>query len=265
MEKEDPEMKKIMSMFYSLLLIATMAMAAVPLSAAAEKGAAGHEWSYEGEHGPTHWGDVKTDYAVCKTGKNQSPIDITGAVKADLPPIKFAYKAVPLRIINNGHSIQVNYPEGSFITVDGKPYQLVQFHFHHPSEEKIKGKSFDMVAHLVHKSAEGKLAVVAVLMEKGQANAFMKTLWEHLPKEEGKEEVAENVMIDPSGFLPAQRGYYAFTGSLTTPPCTEDVAWFVLKTPVMLSSAQIDRFAHFYKHNARPVQPLSGRVVSESR
>src|SRR5512135_1420695 len=122
-------MKKIVYVLHLMLFIAAMTMTAVSLSAAAEKGAAGHEWSYEGEHGPVHWGDVKTDYAVCKTGKNQSPIDITGGVTADLPPIQFAYKTAPLRIINNGHSIQVNYPEGSFITVDGKPYQLVQFHF----------------------------------------------------------------------------------------------------------------------------------------
>ena len=122
-----------------------------------------------------------------------------------------------------------------------------------------------MVAHLVHKDAEGKLAVVAVLMKKGQANTFIKTLWEHLPNEEGKEEILANVMIDPSGLLPSQRSYYTFPGSLTTPPCTEGVTWFVLKTPVELSDAQISRFTHFYKNNARPVQPLGGRVVSESR
>ncbi len=257
-------MKKITCVLGSLMLIAFMVMVAVPLLAS-EKGAAGHEWSYEGEHGPTHWGDVKSDYAMCKTGKNQSPIDIKSAVKSDLPPIQFAYQPAQLRIINNGHSIQVNYAEGSFITVGGKPYQLVQFHFHHPSEEKIKGKSFEMVAHLVHKSVEGKLAVVAVLIKKGQANVFIETLWSHLPKEEGLEETLEDVTIDASGLLPAQHGYYTYTGSLTTPPCTEGVTWYVLKTPIELSSAQISQFTHFYKHNARPVQPLDGRVVSESR
>lgn len=258
-------MKKAIYLFQSILLIAALAMNALPLAVAAEHGHAGHEWSYEGEHGPAHWGDVKTDYAVCKTGKNQSPVDITGAVKADLPPIQFSYKAAPLRIINNGHSIQVNYPEGSFIAVGGNQYQLVQFHFHHPSEEKVNGKSFDMVVHLVHKNAEGKLAVVAVLMQNGRSNAFMKTLWEHLPKEEGKEETPANVMIDPIQLLPAQQGYYTFIGSLTTPPCTEGVTWFVLKNPVEISGDQVDQFMHFYKNNARPVQPLSGRVVSESR
>jgi len=256
-------MKKLMHVLPAMFVVVVM-MSAYPV-AADEKGHAGHEWSYEGEHGPTHWGDVKSDYAVCKTGENQSPIDITSAVKGDLPLIEFSYKPGPLRIINNGHSIQVNYPEGSFMTIGGKQYQLIQFHFHHPSEEKINGKNFDMVAHMVHKDAEGKLAVVAVLMKKGQANAFIKTLWAHLPKEEGKEEVLANVMIDPSGLLPSQRAYYTFTGSLTTPPCTEGVTWFVLKTPVELSDAQISQFMHFYKNNARPVQPLGKRVVSESR
>jgi carbonic anhydrase len=256
-------MKKIILVLYSLLFIAVI-VAAIPL-AASEKGTAGHDWSYEGDHGPAHWGEVKSDYTMCKTGKNQSPIDITSAAKADLPPIQFAYQTAQLRIINNGHSIQVNYPEGSFITVGGKTFQLVQFHFHHPSEEKIKGKNFDMVAHLVHKNAEGNLAVVAVLIKKGHANAFIETLWAHLPKEEETEEVPANVSIDASGLLPAQHGYYTYTGSLTTPPCSEGVTWLVLKAPIEISSDQINRFAHYYKNNARPVQPLDGRVVSESR
>jgi carbonic anhydrase len=260
----DSLMKKMMKFLPSVLLFTAMVMAAIPL-AAAEKGAAGHEWSYEGDHGPAHWGALKPDYASCKTGKNQSPIDITSASKADLPPIPFAYRPAPLRIVNNGHSIQVNFPEGSFITAGGKQYQLEQFHFHHPSEERIKGTNFDMGVHLVHKNAEGNLAVVGVLIQKGKASPFIESLWKHLPKEEGKEEVSEKVMIDPSGLLPAQRGYYTYIGSLTTPPCTEGVTWFVLKTPVEISDVQLKRFAHFYEHNARPVQPLSGRAVFESR
>ena len=256
-------MRKIMQGLGSIF-IAFVVMASIAV-AAAEKGAVGHEWSYEGSHGPSHWGDVKSDYALCKTGKNQSPINITSAVKADLPPIQFAYQPSQLRIINNGHSIQVNYAEGSFITVGGKQYQLVQFHFHHPSEEMIKGKQFDMVAHLVHKSADGNLAVNAVLIKMGKANAFIENLWAHLPKEEGMEEAPANVTDDASGLLPAEHGYYTYPGSLTTPPCTEGVTWYVLKAPIELSNAQINKFAHYYKHNARPVQPLDNRVVSESR
>jgi carbonic anhydrase len=257
-------MGKILYRFSSQLLVALMVMASTTI-AAAEKGAEGHAWSYEGDHGPAHWGEIKTDYALCKTGKNQSPIDITNVVKADLPAIQFAYQPSQLKIINNGHSIQINYDKGSYISINGKHFQLIQFHFHHPSEEMIKGKKFDMVAHLVHKSVDGNLAVVAVLVKKGQANALIENIWAHMPKEEGKEEVPENVTIDASGLLPAQQGYYTYTGSLTTPPCSEGVSWYVLKTPIELSGDQINRFAHYYKHNARPVQPLEGRVVSESR
>ena len=257
-------MRRILFVLGSVLLITTMVMAS-SFVLASEKPSAGHEWSYEGEHGPVHWGDVKSDYAMCKTGGNQSPIDITSSEAADLPPIQFAYQPAQLKIINNGHTIQINYAEGSSISIDGKTYQLVQFHFHHPSEERIKGKGFDMVAHLVHKNAEGNLAVVAVLIKKGQANKFIETLWAHLPKEEGKEEAPANVRIDITSLLPAQRGYYTYTGSLTTPPCSEGVTWLVLKTPVEVSNAQIQKFAHIYKNNARPIQPLNNRVISESR
>jgi len=257
-------MRKLNHVLGVSLLITIMVMASIS-GAASEKAAAGHEWSYEGKHGPMHWGDVKSDYAMCKTGQNQSPIDITNSTAADLPPIQFAYLPTQLKIINNGHTIQINYAEGSSISVGGKSYQLVQFHFHHPSEEKIKGKGFDMVAHLVHKNADGNLAVIAVLIKRGQANKFIENLWAHLPKEEGTEEAPANVTIDVTKLLPAQHGYYTFTGSLTTPPCSEGVTWFVLKTPIELSDAQIRKFAHIYKNNARPIQPLHDRVISESR
>ena len=257
-------MKKMMHILGLLLLVVSMTTVA-GLCAASEKSAAGHEWSYEGEHGPQHWGEVKSDYAVCKTGKNQSPIDISSAVTTDLPPIQLNYNAAQLRIINNGHTIQVNYPEGSSLSLNGKSYQLVQFHFHRPSEEKVHGKSFDMVAHLVHKSAEGNLAVVAVLLKSGRNNQFIDTLWAHLPKEEGKEEMPANVTIDLTKLLPAEKGYYTYTGSLTTPPCSEGVTWLVLKTPVDISDAQVRKFEKFYKHNARPVQPVNDRIVSQSR
>jgi carbonic anhydrase len=245
-------------------MFAAIVLAAGP-SAAQHHGAAGHEWSYEGEQGPEHWGDLKAEWAPCRLGTVQSPIDIAGAVKADLPPLEFAYRPVPLAIINNGHTIQVNIPPGSFLTVGGRRFQLVQLHFHHPSEETVGGRGFDMVAHLVHKDADGKLGVVAVLITKGQANALVATLWDHLPAEVGMEQALPGVTVDPAELLPARKGYYTFAGSLTTPPCSEGVTWFVLRTPAELSAAQIERFAHAYPHNARPTQPLRGRIVSESR
>ena len=189
-----------------------------------------HTWDYSGGSlGPSHWGDLKPEYAVCKTGHTQSPIDIETPQKADLPAIEFNYKASPLRIIDNGHTIMINYAPGSFIRVGGKQYDLKQFHFHRPSEEKINGKSFEMVAHLVHADSDGKLAVVAVLLNQGSDNPLIHELWNNLPKEKEKEEAPEKVQIDATQLLPVDHGYYTFPGSLTTPPCSENVTWFVLK------------------------------------
>jgi carbonic anhydrase len=223
-----------------------------------------HEWSYSGAEGPKNWGSIKADYQTCKLGHEQSPIDIRDAKKGALPPIQFDYKPASLKIINNGHAIQVNYPPGSFITVGDKKYELKQFHFHHPSEERVKGKPYDMVAHLVHADSDGKLAVVAVLLKKGSANAMVAKIWENLPKTEGPEAEVSGVEINPSALLPAHTGYYTFAGSLTTPPCSEAVTWFVLKTPSEISASEIAVFAKIYPHNARPIQPTNGRAIAES-
>ena len=164
----------------------------------------------------------------------QSPIDIRDGVakKGALPVIAFDYKPSPLTIIDNGHTVQVDYAPGSFITVQGKRYELVQFHFHKPSEEKINGKSADMVAHLVHKDADGNLAVVAVLLKTGQPNKLVETLWKNLPPTKEKETTVAGVQVNATDLLPPNKAaYYTFTGSLTTPPCSEGVTWFVLKSP----------------------------------
>lgn len=228
----------------------------------------GHHWSYGGSTGPAKWGSLEKDFATCGLGKHQSPIDIreSAVKKADLPPITFDYKPSPLKIIDNGHSIQVNYAPGSFIGVGGQRYELVQFHFHKPSEEKVNGKSYDMVAHLVHRDSAGKLAVVAVLLEKGGDNPLIKTLWQHLPKEKERETSVDAVNINVADLLPKNTtAYYAFTGSLTTPPCSEDVSWYVLKNPAPISADEIARFGKLYSMNARPVQPLNGREVRASQ
>ena len=226
----------------------------------------GHHWSYHGNTGPTHWGALEHEFSTCGLGKHQSPIDIKSVAvkKAALGGIKFDYKPSTLKIINNGHTIQINYDPGSTITVGGKQYELVQFHFHRPSEEKIDGKSFDMVAHLVHKDSSGNLAVVAVLVRSGQSNSLIATLWSHLPQEKGVEQLVANTQIDAARLLPSDRAYYTFTGSLTTPPCSEDVTWFVLRDPMQFSKQEVARFAKLYPMNARPVQPLNGRLVETS-
>jgi carbonic anhydrase len=222
-------------------------------------------WSYAGETGPTHWGDLNTEFAPCKTGHRQSPIDIGPTQKADLPAIQFDYKDTPLHIIDNGHTILINYAPGSSIQVGDKRYELKQFHFHRPSEETIKGKRYDMVVHLVHVAQDGSAAVVAVLLQQGGENPLIDELWDDLPKEKDKEQLLDNVKINVATLLPADRGYYTFPGSLTTPPCTENVTWYVLKHPVTVSAAEIREFSKLYRHDARPTQPSYDRVVQESK
>ena len=224
-----------------------------------------HVWSYSGSLGPDHWGDLKPEFAACKDGHRQSPVDIRSPQAADLPAIEFDYKPSPLRIVDNGHTIMITYAAGSFIRVGGKRYELKQFHFHRPSEEKINGRAFDMVVHLVHADAEGNLAVVAVLLNQGSDNPLIHELWSDFPKEKDKEVAYDKVQIDLTQLLPANRGYYTFPGSLTTPPCSENVTWFVLKQPVTISDAEIARFANLYRNDARPTQPLNGRVILESK
>jgi carbonic anhydrase len=224
-----------------------------------------HEWDYGSEHGPSHWGELKADFAACRDGQHQSPIDIQSTVKADLPEVQFDYKDSALRVVDNGHSVQVTYDPGSSILVGDHRYALKQFHFHHPSEEKVHGKRFALSLHLVHADAEGHLAVVAVLLDPGAENAQVLDLWRHLPSGKEHEELAEGVTINAAKLLPAARGYYTFDGSLTTPPCSENVTWLVLKQPLAVSSAEIERFAKLYPNDARPSQALNDRVVKETR
>lgn len=225
-----------------------------------------HHWSYKGETGPTHWGAMEEEFHACASGSEQSPIDIrSGSVqKGTLPAIEFAYRPAPLKIIDNGHTIQVNYAPGSFITVGGHRYELQQFHFHRPSEEAIDGRHAAMVAHLVHKDEEGRLSVVAVLLQPGEVNTMVATLWNNLPARKETEVVLQDVQIDATDLLPADHAYYTFAGSLTTPPCSEGVTWYVLKNPSTLSAGEIDRFGRAYPMNARPVQPLHERMVQTS-
>jgi len=222
------------------------------------------EWSYEGKGAPQHWSEIDPENAACKSGKRQSPIDIRDGAKLALEPIRFDYKPSALRIIDEGHTVQINYAEGSFIVVDGVRYDLKQFHFHKPSEERIDGKTYDMAVHLVHRSQEGRLAVVAVLMEAGAPNAFLHVLWPHLPLQPGREVALPEVSVDLNALLPESRGYYAYMGSLTTPPCTEGVLWLVMKAPVTVSAEQVGVFGKLYSMNARPTQPANGRLIKES-
>ncbi len=221
-------------------------------------------WGYEGAGGPENWANLDPKNKLCATGQRQSPIDIKDGIKVDLEPIKFSYRPSNFNIIDNGHTLQVSVGD-SAITLTGKTYELVQFHFHRPSEEKINGQRFDMVAHLVHKADDGALAVVAVLMERGSENPFIQTLWNNMPLEKNQAVSPPTTVIDPANLLPASRNYYTYMGSLTTPPCSEGVLWLVMKQPVQISQEQINIFGRLYRNNARPVQPTQGRMIKEGR
>jgi carbonic anhydrase len=227
-------------------------------------------WSYEGATGAEHWGELDPEYATCKTGKAQSPIDIQSTRKVQLPVIRFEYKSGPLKyLINNGYTIRVNYHDapgtGNFLIIGDKRYQLTQFHFHRPSEECIHGKPYAMEIHLMHQASDGQIAGAVVLLKAGSANATVQQLWDHMPKSEGKEQEIAGVEVNPANLLPHDLTYYSYMGSLTAPPCSEGVPWVVLKTAVEISEEQINAFAQLYPHDVRPLQPLNGRVVDESQ
>lgn len=226
-----------------------------------------HHWSYSGEGGPSHWAQLDARNAACGAGKSQSPVDIrTQSVRrTPLPKLVFNYRAAPLHIIDNGHSIQIDVEPGSSLKVGDDSYELIQFHFHHPSEELIDGKRSEMVAHLVHRNSEGGLAVVAVLLRAGQPNSTVEALWSHLPRQKEHEADFKDILINPAGLLPMDRSYFTYTGSLTTPPCTEGVRWLVLRSPLTLSKQEIAVFAKLYPNDARPVQKLNGRKVLGTR
>ncbi|QUJ69869.1 carbonic anhydrase (plasmid) [Photobacterium sp. GJ3] len=222
------------------------------------------EWGYEGKEGPEHWAALSGDYSTCGTGKNQSPIDLTATVEGKLSPLSLHYQPSQASVIDNGHTVQVNYAPGSYITLDGQQFELKQFHFHTPSENQIHGRSFPLEGHFVHADKQGNLAVIAVMFQEGSENQMLATIWSQLSRTVG-ETVALSQPVDANQILPVQQDYYRFSGSLTTPPCTEGVRWIVMKQPQTISSAQVATFQKLLGHsNNRPVQPLNGRVVVSS-
>ena len=226
-------------------------------------------WDYE-EHGPATWGTLSPDYITCAEGHSQSPIDLTNAELSKAPEVRASYKPASLRIVHNihsadvvntGHSVQVNFPQGDSLTIGDTTYSLVQFHFHGPSEHTVDGRHFPMEMHLVHVSADKRLAVVGVLIEEGKFNKAFEPIFANLPSKKGVETHLEHVTVDVQMLLPRNTSSYRYDGSLTTPPCSEGVKWIVLKAPVQLSAGQIKAFSAVLSGNSRPVQPLHGRTV----
>lgn len=237
------------------------AAAAAAIEAAKPKN--GTHWTYEGEFGPENWSKINTAWAACNTGNRQSPIDLRDGIKVDLEQINFDYHPSSFNEIDNGHTIQVNVAGGNFLSVGGTTYELQQFHFHRPGEERINGKGTEMVVHLVHKSYDNKIAILAVLLERGDANPMIQTVWNNLPLEKHMT-VTPSIVIDVNEILPARRDYFTYMGSLSEPPCTENVLWLVMKQPMTASPQQMALFSRLYPFNSRPVQQANGRMIKES-
>lgn len=230
----------------------------------------GHDevhWSYSGETGPQAWGQLKPEFNICAIGKRQSPINIEEAntLLGPAEPLAFNYQPSSGTVVNNGHTIQVDLQGNNTLTVRGSTYSLVQFHFHTPSEEQVNNRNFAMVAHLVHKNADGQLAVVAVLLEPGTANPLLDKVWTYMPLDVNDQVRMPGGLVDMNELLPKDQRYYQFIGSLTTPPCTEGVLWMVLKQPTQLSKEQLRLFQQLYPNNARPVQPANSRPVRNAQ
>ncbi|MEN9658927.1 MAG: hypothetical protein RL571_2392 [Pseudomonadota bacterium] len=224
----------------------------------------GGHWAYEGSTGPENWGGMSPSFALCKEGREQSPINITRSYAQEMEKIKFNYGMTKITVVNNGHTIQLNIDPGSFIEALGAKYQLLQFHFHTPSEEAIGGIRYPMVAHLVHKSEDGKLAVVAALIQQGaQDNPLIEALWDKMPSEHNETRTFDKLTYSPAALLPLDQSFYTFMGSLTTPPCSEGVRWLVMKNPLSISARQIARFRKEFPMNARPIQSINARNVME--
>jgi carbonic anhydrase len=245
-------------------ILAALALCLATAAVAQSTPSTGAPWDYEGKRGALEWGKLDPAYKVCSQGHEQSPIDIRGAhLNKALQPIEFHYIAGPVTLEHNGHTIRVYPAHGSYIVANGVRYDLVQFHFHHPGEEAVKGKITDMDIHLVHQSADGKQAVIAIRLTEDIAsppNAVLASLWPHLPTKAGQtEKVTE--MINPGGLLPADRGYWTYVGSLTAPPCTEGVRWFVFEQEMTLSRDQLRTFATLFKVNSRALQDTHGRRI----
>jgi carbonic anhydrase len=243
-----------------LVSFAVCAVLLGPLAALAQDLA---PWVYEGKRGTLEWGKLDPSYSACSKGHEQSPVDIRGArLNKALQPLEFHYIAGSVTLENTGHTIRAYPAKGSYVVASGVRYDLVDFEFHHPSETAVKGKLTDMDVDLIHKSADGKIAILnlQLLEDRNSSNAVIATLWPHLPEKPGaSEKVAE--FVNPAGFVPADPGYWTYTGSLTAPPCTEGVRWFVFEQPLSISREQLRKFAALYKINSRPLQDIGKRKI----
>jgi len=257
------------------ILLLVFGVSGLLREAPAAQEATGHKenqkhWGYKPDNGPAHWGELNPDWVLCAEGQKQSPVDLAGASRQQLEEMKMAIPAANLRIvhqthvldaIDNGHTIQINYDSGETFTIGNESYELRQYHFHSPSEHTVNGRHYPMEMHLVHISKDKKLAVIGVFIEEGRHNAAFDAIWSNLPQKAGQEVHIEDVQVDIDDMLPGNKATYRYPGSLTTPPCSEDVRWFVYVEPIELSSDQIKVFRKIFHGNNRPIQPLNNRLL----
>lgn len=236
-------------------------LALCPVCAGAAAAGEPH-WGYEGGEGPEYWGKLSEEFRACAIGRGQSPIDLDHPQRADLPKLDPRYAAGFPRIANNGHTVQIDAAPGNRLVVGEDVYDLIQFHFHRPSEHRLRGRRFPLECHFVHRGTDGGLAVLGVLLARGRANGAFETILAHAPQQAGAS--AALTGLDVSGLLPDAGRYVRYSGSLTTPPCSEGVDWIVLTTPVEVAETQVARFAALYPNNARPVQPRNRRILRET-
>ncbi|HEB86031.1 MAG TPA: carbonic anhydrase family protein [Gammaproteobacteria bacterium] len=273
----------------ALVLAALNILPATVTHAATRHANGGHavHWGYTGSVGPDKWGHISNEFVLCGSGKRQSPVNIQSQKPADLYPLRFQYQSLPLRIINNGHTLQANYDtvnKNQSITIGGKPYRmhtkpvynstlmlgdvpykLLQFHFHAPSEHAREGERYAMEVHLVHQNAKGNLAVVSVLLKRGRLNPTLQKVLDNVSGSINEVNAVQDVSVNAADLLPRNHQVFYYSGSLTTPPCSENVNWFVMKTPMEVSDNQVNRFTQLIGRNARPLQSMHWRsmLVSE--
>lgn len=245
-------------------------------------------WAYSGSEGPSRWGSLAREYSTCSSGRNQSPININGTTEDSLFKLQFHYQAVPMSILNNGHTIQINYnnvndsnenkveiggksylmasaiQHNSNISISGEQYKLLQIHFHSPSEHRVNGESFPLEAHFVHINAQNQLAVVGVIFKRGNSNSFLSQLWNNMPTSAGPATTYNNIVVNGHKLLPASKSYYHYRGSLTTPPCSEGVRWFVMRNYAEVSDSQVQKFNSIVGNNNRPIQARNKRFLLRS-
>ena len=256
-------MKKIISLSLAAIAAMILATGCTSHSENSEHGKS-HEahWGYEGKYSPSHWGEMKEEFAMCSQGKVQSPINIIPTEDIDLKALDFKYNTNSMDVVNNGHTVQVNILAGSTVNIAGTDYELKQFHFHTPSENNINGKAYPLEAHFVHAAKDGSLAVVAVMYEEGKENPIIEKIWSKFPLKANEKVSISLSANDIQAMLPSNKDYYKFMGSLTTPPCSENVKWNVFKTSMPISKEQVKQFFDTFEHaNNRPIQNINGRSI----